>query len=838
MNTFALAMRMLRRDWQAGELRVLAAALIVAVTSITAVGFFTDRINQALHRQANELLGADLLIASDQPLAANVRDLTRQHGLHSTETLDFRSMVVAGDNTRLAEIKAVSDGYPLRGTLRTAPQRFAPDAPAVGVPAPGTVWLDAGLLGPLNLNIGDAITLGEARLTVAAVLTHEPARGGDLFSIAPRLMLNAADVPRTQLVQPASRVRYHLLVAGDNAQDISAYRAAITPLLKTGERIESIEDARPELRSALTRARSFLGLAALVSVMLASVAIATATRRFVLRHLDNCAMMRCLGAVQRDITRLYVYQILVLGLTASVLGCVLGYAAQGVLVNILGSMVSAELPPPSLWPVVSGLLTGMITLLGFSLPPLLQLKSVSPLRVLRRDIGAPQISNLTAYGAGITALAALMLWQAGEIKLGLYMLGGTVVTLLALGVFTVLLMRGLRLLHRHHSGHNSVAWRFGMANITRRAQGSVVQVVGFGIGIMALLLLTLVRGDLLDDWQKSLPADAPNRFLINIQPDQVAPIRSFLANAPAMEKHGKPVLFPMIRGRLTGVNDKPITPENYTDERAQRLVAREFNLSWAADMQADNKIVAGSWWKQTDPDKHVISVEEGLATTLGLKLGDSMQFSIAGSEFNATITSLRKVEWDSMHPNFFVLAPPGAFDTYPASFMTSLYVPIDKPDIMNALVKTFPNVTIIDVAAIMAQIRQIMERVTLAVEYVFMFTLLAGLLVLYAAIQSTLDERIHESAILRTLGARRGQLLTGLFAEFATLGLLAGLVAACAATLLGYVLATQLFHLPYTFNPWLWIIGVTGGTLGVGLAGLLGTQFILRQPPLQTLRNA
>lgn len=838
MNTFALAMRMLRRDWQAGELRVLAAALIVAVTSITAVGFFTDRINQALHRQANELLGADLLIASDQPTAASVRDLARQHGLHSTETLDFRSMVVAGDNTRLAEIKAVSDGYPLRGTLRTAPQRFAPDAPAAGIPAPGTAWLDAALLTPLNLNVGDAITLGEAQLTVAAVLTHEPARGGDLFSIAPRLMLNSADVPRTQLVQPASRVRYHLLVAGDNAQDISAYRAAITPLLKTGERIESIEDARPELRSALTRARSFLGLAALVSVMLASVAIATATRRFVLRHLDNCAMMRCLGAVQRDITRLYVYQILVLGLTASLLGCSLGYAAQGVLVNVLGSMISAELPPPSLWPVVSGLLTGMITLLGFSLPPLLQLKSVSPLRVLRRDIGAPQISNLTAYGAGITALAALILWQAGEIKLGLYMLGGTVVTLLALGALTLLLMRGLRLLHRHHSGHNSVAWRFGMANITRRAQGSVVQVVGFGIGIMALLLLTLVRGDLLDDWQKSLPADAPNRFLINIQPDQVAPIRNFLANAPGIERGSEPVLFPMIRGRLTGVNDKPITPENYTDERAQRLVAREFNLSWAADMQADNKIVAGAWWRETDPDKHVISIEEGLATTLGLKLGDSMRFSIAGSAFSATITSLRKVEWDSMHPNFFVLAPPGAFDTYPSSFMTSLYVPIDKPDIMNALVKTFPNVTIIDVAAIMAQIRQIMERVTLAVEYVFMFTLLAGLLVLYAAIQSTLDERIHESAILRTLGARRGQLLTGLFAEFATLGLLAGLVAACAATLLGYVLATQLFHLPYTFNPWLWIIGVTGGTLGVGLAGLLGTQFILRQPPLQTLRNA
>lgn len=860
-GSFALAMRMLRRDWQAGELRVLAAALIVAVTSITAVGFFTDRINQALHRQANELLGADLVIASDQPLAANVRDLARQHGLHSTETLDFRSMVignrVTGDNIRLAEIKAVSNSYPLRGALRTAPQRFAPDASVAGIPAPGTVWLDAALLTPLNLNVGDAITLGEAQFTIAAVLTHEPARGGDLFSIAPRLMLNIVDLPQTRLVQPASRVRYHFLVAGDSAQHITAYRAAITPLLKTGERIEGIEDARPEVRSALTRAKSFLGLAALVSVMLASVAIAIATRRFVLRHLDNCAMMRCLGAVQSDITRLYFYQILALGLAASLLGCVLGYAAQGVLVNVLGSMVSAELPAPSLEPVISGLLTGMLTLLGFALPPLLQLKSVPPLRVLRRDTGSPlgvRTTSLVAYGAGVTALAVLMFWQAGEIKLGAYMLGGTVVTLLTLGALTLLFINSLKLLLRNRSGHSGGAWRFGMANITRRSQASVVQVVGFGIGIMALLLLTLVHSDLLDDWQNSLPADTPNRFLINIQPDQVTPIRNFLAHAlggvPGSDRGSEPALFPMIRGRLTGINNKPITPENYSDERAQRLVAREFNLSWAADMQADNKIVAGAWWKEADPDKHVVSVEAGLAQTLGLTLGDSLQFSIAGSEFSATITSLRKVEWDSMHPNFFVVAPPGALDTYPASFMTSLYIatptqantqitpPGNQPDILNTLVRTFPNVTIIDVAAIMGQIRQIMERVTLAVEYVFMFTLLAGLLVLYAAIQATLDERIHESAVLRTLGARRGQLLTGLFAEFATLGLLAGLVAACAATLLGYVLATQLFHLPYTFNPWLWVIGVTGGALGVGLAGLVGTEFILRQPPLQTLRNA
>lgn len=828
MNTSMLALRMLGRDWRSGELRVLALAIIVAVTSVTAVGFFTDRINQALHRQANELLGADLLIASDHPLPDDYRAIAGQNRLLIAETLDFPSMVVAEDNTHLAEIKAASGNYPLRGKLRIAPQRFAPDAPATGAPKPGTVWVDPALLAPLGISVGNSITVGETQFLVAAVLTHEPARGGDLFSIAPRLLMNIADLPKTRLVQPASRIRYRLLVSGE-MENIAGYRNTVAKRLKAGERIEGAGDARPELRTALNRAQSFLGLAALVSVMLAGVAIAVATRRFISRHLDNCAMMRCLGAAQGEITRLYVYQIFLLGLTASLIGCALGFAAQSGLAEVLGTMVAARLPPPSPLPVLSGVLTGMITLLGFALPPLLHLKRVPPLRVLRRDMGPPPARSLGAYGSGLAALAALMLWQAGDLKLGGYVLGGTAAALLGLTAFALALIGALRLL-RNRSG---VAWRFGIANITRRAQGSVVQVLGFGIGIMALLLLTLVRGDLLDTWQKSLPPDAPNRFLINIQPDQLSAVRSFLSR----ENGAEPPLFPMIRGRLTAINNQPVAPESYADEHAQRLVAREFNLSWAAKMQEDNKIVAGKWWTPADDGKHLFSVEEGLAKTLGVKLGDTLRFNIGGMDFDARVASLRKVEWDSMRANFFIIASPGALDGYPASYITSLYVPQSAPEVMNRLVKAFPNVTVIDVAAIMAQVRIIMERVSLAVEYVFSFTLLAGLLVLYAAIQSTLDERIRESAILRTLGAQRGQLLTGLFAEFATLGLLAGLVAAFAATLLGYVLATRLFHLAFDFNPWVWIAGLTGGALGVGLAGLLGTRFILRQPPLQTLRG-
>lgn len=828
MNALTIALRMLRRDWRAGELRVLMIAVMVAVASVVAVNAFTDRVRLALEFQANELLGGDLVIASGRELPAAYRDEARAQGLAVADAVSFPSMALANGGSQLGEIKAVSDAYPLRGQMFTAPRLFEFGTPAGGIPAPGTVWAEARLLTELRVAVGDDITLGDLRLTIAAVLTREPGRAGDVFTIGPRVMMNIADLARTGLIQPASRVRYRVLVAGE-PQTVAAYRAFAAQRLGPDERLEGVEEARPEVRTALERARRFLGLAALVSVVLAGVAVATSARRYVARHLDNCAIMRCVGAVHAAIMRIYITQILLLGLIGSAAGCAIGYAAQMVLTDLLGGLANIELPPPSLWPVAFGVATGMITLLGFALPPLLRLKQIPALRVLRRDAGDREAGNMPAYVLGVMALALLILWQIGDPRLGVY------VTLGIAAAFAVLaaMASALVALLRRMQPRGGVTWRFGVGGIARRAQASRLQIVACGLGILVLLLLTLVRDELLSDWQARLPADAPNRFIINIQPDQVEPIRQFFAAAgqPA------PQLFPMVRGRIERINDRAVVAADYADDRARRLVERDFNLSWTDTLQQGNRIVSGAWWGGAATGERWLSVEEGIAATLGIKTGDTLTYGIAGRQLSARVVNLRSVDWDSFRVNFFVVTPPGVMEGYPATYITAFHLAPEGQALLNELVRAFPNATVIDVAEIMAQVRQIIDRVTQAVGYVFFFSIIAGLLVLYAAIQSTLDERIRENAILRTLGASRSQLLKSLRVEFVVLGLLAGAVAALAATAIGYVLATQVFELGYTLNPWLWPMGLFGGMIGIGVAGYLGTRFVVRQPPLQTLRD-
>lgn len=830
MRAIILSFRMLRRDWYAGELRVLFLALIVAVASVTSVGFFTDRIQRALEQQSNELLGADLAVNASHPLAKDLQAVAVSFGASTAQTAEFPSMVIAGRQSMLASVKAVSSTYPLRGALRISHALFAADAPAQGVPATGTVWLESRLVAELGVKVGDQITLGESNFIISAILTSEPARaGGRLFSIAPRLMLNMSDLDKTGLIQAASRVRYSLLLAAD-INTIEGLTKAIKRHLQIGERLETIEDARPEIRRALDRSRRFLGLAALVSVLLAGVAVSTSTRRFVRRHLDSCAVMRCLGATQNEILRIFLYQILWLCLIGGVTGSVLGYILQFGLVSILSSVATLVLPQPSLLPGIIGMLIGLVTLAGFSLPPLIHLKHVPPLRIMRRELGKLPAQSAAAYLAGGLTLLILILMQAHDIKLGLYVLAGSMGGLVMLFVMAIIVIRLLRRLNQ--SG--VVAWRFGIGNITRRVNGSILQIMSFGLGIMVLLLLTLIRDDLLKEWETSLPVDAPNRFLINIQPDQLDQLKQYFVRQGLTE----PTLFPMVRGRLIAIDDRPVSPDSYENERASHLVAREFNLSWTADLHEDNKIISGKWWSPQASGQDVLSIEKGLADTLGIKLGDTLTFSVADEKFRARVTSLREVDWDSFQVNFFVLVPPGVLNSYPATYITSIYLAEDNGRILNGMVRAFPNITVIDVAAVMRQVRSMIERVTLAVEYVFMFTLLAGVLVMYAAIHATLDERIQESAILRTLGADRGLLLKGMFVEFTGLGALSGLVAAGAATLLGYVLAKYVFHLDYAFNGWVWLIGITGGAVGVCIAGLLGTQHILRRPPLQVLNES
>ena len=829
MRILRLSFRFVRREWHSGELTTAALALVVAVASVSAVGFFTDRVRGAMGQQASELLAADMLVVSSSPIPSEWTNRARASGLDTALATQFPSVVLAGNKPLLAEIKAVSPAYPLRGTVRVAQKPYAPDSPTDAIPATGEAWLDARLMSQLGIEPGTAISVGAKKLRATKVISYEPDRGGDMFSIAPRLMMNAEDLSATRLIQVGSRISYRLLVAGGTDQ-VTSFRTWLEPKLPTSAQMQGVRDSRPEMKVALDRAEQFLSLAALVSVVLAGVAIAISGRRYAMRHLDTSAILRCFGASQRTIVGLYAAQLVLLAIVGSLIGILLGFLAQWGLASILVGLFADQLPPPSAEPVLTGLATGLIVLLGFALPPILHLKDVPPARVLRRDVGNLPATSTSVYVTAVVAMFGLMLWQTKDPTLTLYVSGGSLATLLSLGLVAWLLTLGVGRL-RTRVG---VTWRFGIANISRRARSSIVQLIAFGLGIMVMLLLAIVRNDLINQWQDSLPVDAPNYFLINVQGNQVNDLKKFFeANSVS-----PPTLYPMTRARLTGINNKPVDSESYDDERTRRLATREQNLSSAALPQTDNRLVAGRWWSANEHGQPLMSLEEDLANRLGIKLGDTLQFSVVGEPVSFTVSSLRSVDWDSFQVNFFMLVPPGVLDDFPANYITSFHLPSGKPELLGNMIQRFPNLTALDITALMGKVRNIMDRVTLAVEFVFLFTLIAGLLVLWAAIQSTQDERLYEGAILRTLGASRRQLLLGVAAEFVTLGLLAGLLAALSASLIGYVLAEQIFHLPYKFNAVIWLVGLVGGALGVGITGTLGARSVITRPPLYTLRRA
>ncbi len=826
MNTLPLAARMLRRNWAAGELRVLLLALVIAVASVTTVGFFADRVQAALDAQANELLGGDLVVIADQPIPPTFVDAAREQNLAIAQTRTFPSMVAAGGAVSLAEIKAASTGFPLRGRIRVADPVSGTERPVEGGPAPGTAWIGSALATRLKLKVGDSLSVGRASLAVAAIITREPDSVLDYFGIAPRVLMNDADLAATGLIQVGSRVTHRLLVSGE-PDAVLNFRAQVNARLARGQRVEGVRDARSEVRTALERAQRFLGLASLLSVVLASVAVALAARRFSQRQIDAAAMMRCLGATQADIFGIHAWQFVALGIVGCALGSLVGYGAQAVLAQWLAAFFTMVLPLPGPIPALRGAVIGFVLLLGFTLPPLIRLRSASTLRVLRRDLAPAEPLSAAAFALGLAALSGLIVWQAGDLKLGAMALGGFAA---ALAVAAVAGYAMIRLVSRLR-GVASGPWRYGLANLGRRTGASLVQIMALGLGIMAMLMLTLVRTELITKWQQSMPPDMPNRFAINIQGDQLPEVKRYFDGL----KLFAPDLYPMVRGRLVAIGGRDLAPKDYADARARRLAEREFNLSWGDTIRMDNKIVAGRFWAAGTKEDE-FSIEEGIATSLGIKPGDALTFDVAGSRFSARVTSLRKVDWDSFKPNFFVIATPHLLQSYPASWITSFHLPGGRDDVVSGLVQAFPNVSVIDLTALMAQFQRITDQVSRAVEFVFLFAIAAGLVVLFAAISSTQDERVFEGAILRTLGASRRQLTILQLSEFLAIGLLAGTVAAAGAVGLAMVLADKVLGVPYDFHWMLPLTGILVGGLGVAIAGLLGTRKAVSSPPLQTIR--
>jgi putative ABC transport system permease protein len=840
-NAWALAWRQTLRDFRAGELRLLLVAVTLAVGALTAVGFFADRLERSLARDARQLLGGDAIVASDKPAPPSFVDEARARSLQVATTTSFPSMGRAPDDkggaSKLVAVKAVSDGYPLRGRLKLRDNPDAPERDTAGAPEPGTVWVDASLLSALQLKMGDALLLGDASLKIARIVSTEPDRGAGFMSFAPRVMIGHGDLAATGLVQPASRVNYRLAVASPASRDadVSAFvRWAEEQVEKQqlrGVRVESMESGRPEMKQTLDRAEKFLNLVALLAALLAAVAVAIASRDFAERHLDDCAMLRVLGQPQRSIAGAYALEFGAVGLIASVAGVLLGLLVHNVFVWLLSGLVQAELPPVGLWPALFGIGVGLTLLIGFGLPPVLQLARVPPLRVMRRDVGALKATSLIVLAAGAIGFAALLLAVSSDVKLGLIAVGGFAG---AVAVFALLAWLAVRLLQRAVPEARAPRWLvLATRQIAARPAFAVLQVSALSVGLLALVLLVLLRTDLIASWRAATPPDAPNRFIINIQPEQGEAFRKAI-EAAGVQRYD---WYPMIRGRLTAINGKAITPDGFAADRAKRLVEREFNLSHSAQLPGHNTVSGGGW---TADETGAASVEDGLAQELGLKLGDTMTFDIAGIAHEARITSLRKVDWGSMRVNFFVIFPVSQMPGLPSTVITAFRAPDAQraPNFDNALSHDFPNITNVDVSAQIDQVQRVLGQVIRAVEFLFAFTLAAGLVVLFAAITATREARAKEFAVMRALGAGKSLLGKVQRAELAGVGALAGVLASVAAVIVGWALARYAFEFQWTASPWVPAVGGIAGAVLALAAGWWGLRDVLRRPVVETLRRA
>ncbi len=829
MRVIVLALRTLRREWRSGELGVLLIALTVAVAALTGVGFLVSRINAAVALQASEVLAADLRLGSPQPLGDDYFSEAAKRGLATARATRLLSVIFNGDASQLTNLNAVGAGYPLRGSVLTADTPFASGSSSGGVPPPGEIWPDSRLLAALGAHTGSQLSVGATTLRVGRVLISKPDQGSSFSELAPSALMNLADLPATQLIQPGSRVSYAGLFAGERTA-VEDFKGWLQQHKRAGERVRDITDASPQLRNAVERSGRFLSLASLVSVLLCAIAVAMAARRYVHRHLDTVALLKTLGATRGFTLALSLVQLVALALLASLFGSLLGYLAQEWLLRtIRGLLAVNQLPAASAGPLAIGFATALAVLIGFALPPLLQLVRVPALRVLRRDVGPPPVRVILAFGPALAVVLLLIYWVMRDLRSATFFAAGLAVFVLVLtltGVLLVWLAGRLR-------GRVGVAWRFGVANLSRRRTESVVQLVAFGSGIMVLLLLGILRSDLNGDWKRTLPPNLPNYFFINIPPGERDAFVQFLEERGARTTK----VLPIIRGRLTAVEGRSVESAGAARGTEDSFATREQNLTWSDELGDDNRIVAGHWWRPEDTGKPLVSLASEFQESLGVKVGDRLTFDVAGETLEVTVASIRKVKWDTFQPNFFIVFAPGVLEHMAGTYMTSAYFTPGAGGTLAQLAHRFPSVSIFDIEELLAQVRALLDRAALAVQSVFVFTLFAGLTVLLAAVQSSRDERRYESAILRTLGASRRRVVQGVLSEFATLGALAGLMAATGAAVAAYYLTTRWLELRYSFALVPWLIGVGGGALLVAAGGWLATRRVVRQPPLSTLRG-
>ncbi|MDD5460577.1 MAG: FtsX-like permease family protein [Methylococcales bacterium] len=826
MTRFNLALRLLWRDSRSGELTILLLALIIAVTSSTAIALFSDRLQRTMINQTAEFLAADLVVTSPTIIPAAWPAKATELDLAQARTAEFSSVLIEHDEMLLASVKAVSDAYPLRGFLKTTTMDYSTESIAQNGPEKGTAWLEKRILPALKLQLGDPLTVGEKQLTISKIITYEPDKQGNFYSFSPRVMINEADLQATGIIQPGSHVHYFFQFTGESNK-LDEFKRWLKPQLNPSQRIMDIHEDRPELGSALERAERYLGLSSIVVILISGVAIAMTTNRYTERHFNATALLRCFGLKQNEILRLYGSQFIVLGLAASAMGCLLGWSAQQGLFYLLRALLPQHVASPGLLAVFFGFIIGMAVLLGFALPPLLRLKKVPPLRVLRHELVPSPSSAWLIYGLAISILALLIWKYTDDIKMTATILGAGMVALLALG----LLVYGSLNLARNVLPHMSLIWRFGLQGLLRNSSATVSQILAFSITLVAMILSFTVRTDLIDNWQKQLPDNAPNHFALNIFPEQRA---AFQQELQQQHINGSQ-FYPVVRGRLVKINNTPVQEIVTKDTQGENATHRELSLTWTKELPEENKIVAGSWW--THGQSGLVSVEQKLADSLKIKPGDLLTFTVGSQEINATVASIRDLRWDTMKPNFYMIFSPGTLDSYPSTFITSFYLPETQKNVLNMLIKKYPGTTILEVDLILKQFKTILTQLTQAINYLLYFALMAGFTVLFAAVYTTLDNRIYEGALMRTLGANRSLLRKTHIIEFGILGLISGLLAVAISEAIIYVLYTQVMYMEYRPSQYLWIAIPLIAALFIGAAGYWGVRHVLNKSPLQVLRE-
>ena len=826
MNMMLVA-RMAWRDIRSGEMALLLVALLVAVGTVTSISLFVDRLQSALLEESSNFLAADRQISSSQAIPEAFVQQAQQRGLNTAQTLVFPSMVFAGDLNQLVSVKAVDATYPLRGDLIVGSEPFQRGAPTDSVPEPGTVWLDSRLFPAMNLGLGDTIEVGMAKLTVASVLIAEPDRGGSFFDLGPRLLMNMQDVAATEVVQPGSRLSYRLLLSGAEVE-LEALREALP--LKPNFSWVSVRESSPRIGRALDRAESFLLLGGLLGVLLAGIAVGLSAHRYAQRHFDHVGVLKTLGATPTQILRGFMSLLLMVGLAAIGLGLLLGSLLHVAIVEVLATLIAVELPLPTARPFLLGGATGLICALAFAMPAFIHLKNVEPMRVIRRDLGVAPLSRWLSYGAAAGGSLLLLVWYTKDLWRTLWTLVSIVGICVVFGAMAWSLLKGGRVAGMQAKS----GWRLALAGLQRRRTENTAQILIFGVAIMLLLVMVLIRTALIDEWRSQVPEDAANHFVMNIAEEEVDGVRALVRQGATEGEF----LFPMIRGRVAQVNELSAKEwqESVRKGPGGPRLTSERSLTWSVLAPENNEIVAGRWWS-ADSTEAEVSLELDYAEDFSLGLGDRMEFDVGGKTVWATVTSIRSLEWESMTPNFFIILSPGALQGFPATYMTSFFLEPNEKVFLNTLLSQYPTITVIEIDALIAQVQKIVGQVSQAVELVLALVLLSGALVLIASIQASRDTRMAEHGLIRALGGTRALIGGSLTAEFLVLGAFAGIVAVFGAELLVATLQIQVFQLEAEAHPWIWLLGPTAGALIITIVGLLGSRSLIDTPPMSVLRG-